>query len=66
MKMAKTTTIRATLKITPKIKDTYYSFEYSEERQVMDDDNVEQEKNKLWDDVYNTVANQINSTIEDA
>lgn len=64
--MAKTTTIRAELKITPKIKDTYYSFCYSEERQVMDEDNVEQEKNKLWDDVYNTVANQINSTIEDA
>ena len=64
--MAKTTTIRAELKITPQIKGTYYSFCYSEERQVMDDDNVEQEKNKLWDDVYNTVANQINSTIEDA
>lgn len=64
--MAKTTKIEASLKITPKIKDTYYSFTYTEERQVMDDDNVEQEKNKLWDDVYNTVATQINSTIEDA
>ena len=62
--MAKTTTISATLKIAPQIKGTYYSFTYTEERQVLDGDNVAQEKDKLWDDVYNTVANQINSTIE--
>jgi hypothetical protein len=62
--MAKTTTIRASLKITPKIKDVYYSFEYMEERQINDGDDVEYEKNKLWDEVYDTVANQINQTTE--
>lgn len=61
--MAKTTTIRASLKITPKIKDVYYSFEYMEERQIQDGDDAEYEKDKLWDDVYNTVEEQISETV---
>ena len=62
--MAKTTRIEASLKITPQIKGTYYSFSYTEERQINDGDDVEYEKNKLWDEVYDTVANQINQTTE--
>ena len=39
--MAKTTTIRATSRISTKIKDTFYTFEYCEERQIEEGDDVE-------------------------
>lgn len=55
-------TIKASVRIAPKIKDTYYSIEYSEERELIGDEqlNIEDERNALFDDVYNTVVQQIN------
>lgn len=62
----KTTLIRASVKITPKIRDTYYSFEYSEERSVdeSEQDNIEELRDKLFDDCYNEVAFQIQEIME--
>lgn len=64
--MAKTTTIHASVKITPKINDRFYSFEYGEERTVDENDNLEQERIDLFDTCYNEVANQINETIKNS
>ena len=63
--MAQTTTIHASIKMTPKIKDIYMSIEYMEERILQAGENVEEEKNKLFDDVYNTVVEQINLATKD-
>ena len=63
--MAQTTTIHASIKMTPKIKDMYMSIEYMEERVLQAGENVEEEKNKLFDDVYNTVVEQINLATKD-
>ena len=63
--MAQTTTIHASIKMTPKIKDMYMSIEYMEERILQAGENVEEEKNNLFDDVYNTVVEQINLATKD-
>ena len=63
--MAQTTTIHASIKMTPKIKDMYMSIEYMEERILQAGENVEEEKNKMFDDVYNTVVEQINLATKD-
>lgn len=62
MRMTETTTIRASVKITPKINDVFYSFEYAEERTVKAGADLEKERDALFDDCYNTVANQIKIT----
>lgn len=61
----KTTTIRASVKISPKIRDTYYSLEYSEERSIdeTEQENIVELRKQLFDDCYNEVAEQINSII---
>ena len=64
MKMAKTTTIRATSRISTKIKDTFYTFEYCEERQIEDGDDVAVEREKLWDVCNAEVDNQVEETLE--
>ena len=61
--MAKTTTIRATSRISTKIKDTFYTFEYCEERQIEEGDNVEEEREKLWDVCNAEVDNQVADTL---
>lgn len=57
--MAKTTTIKATSRVAMKIKDNFYTVEYTEERSLEDGDNVETERKDLWDTVNNEVDNQI-------
>ena len=57
--MAKTTTIKATSRISTKIKDTFYTFEYCEERQIEDGDDVVAEREKLWDTCNTEVDNQV-------
>lgn len=57
--MAKTTTIKATSRVAMKIKDNFYTVEYTEERSLEDRDNVEDERKALWDTVNNEVDNQI-------
>ena len=62
--MAKTTTIRATSRISTKIHDTYYTFEYCEERQIEDGDDVANEREKLWEVCNAEVDNQVAETLE--
>ena len=62
--MAKTTTIRATSRISTKIRDTFYTFEYCEERQIEDGDDLEEERAKLWEICNAEVDNQIEETLE--
>lgn len=62
--MAKTTTIRATSRISTKIKDTFYTFEYCEERQIEDGDDVVAEREKLWDTCNSEVDNQVEETLK--
>ena len=57
--MATTTLIRASVQISPKIRDTFYSLEYCEERSLADGEDVETERKKLFGDCYNEVASQI-------
>lgn len=62
--MAKTTTIKATSRVAMKIKDNFYTVEYTEERSLEDGDNVETERKALWDTVNNEVDNQIEEIYE--
>ena len=62
--MAKTTTIRATSRISTKIKDTFYTFEYCEERQIEDGDDVANEREKLWETCNTEVDNQVEETLK--
>ena len=61
--MAKTTTIRATSRISTKVRDTYYTFEYCEERQIEDGDDLEAERDKLWEVCNAEVDNQVEETL---
>lgn len=60
----KTTTIRATSRISTKIKDTFYTFEYCEERQIEESDDVAVEREKLWETCNTEVDNQVSSVFE--
>lgn len=57
--MAKTTTIRATSRISAKIRETFYTFEYCEERQIEEGDDLEEERARLWETCNEEVDNQV-------
>ena len=61
-----TTQIRATSRVSAKIGDDFYTLEFSEERTIPDVEGVdlEQERNKLWDDVNYSVDIQLQDTIK--
>lgn len=61
-----TTQIKATSRASVKIKDNYYTVEYSEDRTIPDIEgvNIEEERKILWDDVNNEVDNQIEDIIK--
>ena len=63
---AKTTRIVATSRASIKIKENFYTIEYSEERSVPDveDVDIEAEKKILWDSANATVDDQIQSIVE--
>ena len=63
---AKTTKIVATSRAAIKIKDSYYTVEYSEERSIPDIEDVDlaQERKILWDEVNAVVDDQCASIIE--
>lgn len=44
----KITTIKAISRASVKIKDSFYTVEYGEERTLDDTDNVDEEREKLW------------------
>lgn len=58
--------ISATSRASVKIKDSYYTLEYSEERIIPDIEgvNIEKERLELWNTVNNEVDNQIQETID--
>lgn len=58
---AKVNVIRATSRASVKIRDNYFTVEYSEERVIPDDNTVDIEKERalLWDTVNAECDNQI-------
>ena len=55
----KITAIRATSRASVKIKDSFYTVEYCEERSIDPEDNVEEERTKLWNTCNGEVDNQL-------
>lgn len=64
---AKTTTIKATSKISTKIHDNFYTFEYSEERSVPDSNSVNLtiERENLWNAVNDECYKQIEAIYDE-
>ena len=62
---AKIATIKAISRASIKIKDSFYTFEYGEERLIPDTDDVdiEAERALLWRDANTEVDNQIEETL---
>ena len=63
---ARTTQIRATSRASVKIKESYYTVEYTEERTIPDTEgvNLEEERKLLWNDVNDEVDGQIEDIIK--
>lgn len=61
-----TTQIKATSRASVKVRDNYYTVEYSEERTIPDVEgvNLEEEKRILWDCVNGEVDAQIEDIIK--
>ena len=62
--MAKTTTIRATSRASVKIKDSFYTVEWCEERTIEPNDNIEEERASLWETCNTEVDNQIEDILK--
>lgn len=60
MKISK---IQATSRISTKIKDTFYTFEYTEERVLEDGDIAEKERADLWETCHKEVDKQVEDVI---
>lgn len=63
---AKISTIKATSRASVKVRDNYYTVEYSEERVLPENKkcDIEQERELLWDTVNNVVDKQIEDIIK--
>ena len=59
----KTSKIQTTSRISTKIMDTFYTFEYSEERLIEDGDEVEEVREDLWETCNAEVDNQVQDVI---
>ncbi len=64
MSIGKTTIIRATSRCSVKIKDSFYTVEFCEERQIPEDANLKEERNALWDTVNTEVDLQIEEILK--
>ena len=60
----KVSSIRATSRCACKIKDNFYTVEYTEERTLDDGDDIEKERADLWNTVNSEVDNQIEEIFE--
>lgn len=64
---AKVIKILGTSKATVQIKNNYYSFSYSEERELPEDQSrvdIEKERELLWETLNSEVDNQINEIMK--
>lgn len=67
---AVTTSIQAHSRISVKLNDTFYTFEFMEERQfpidLMDEGTIDfaKEKELLWDEVHAQVDKQVQDVVE--
>lgn len=67
---AVTTSIQAHSRISVKLNDTFYTFEFMEERQfpidLMDESTIDfaKEKELLWDEVHAQVDKQVQDVVE--
>lgn len=64
MSKAVTTSIKASSRASIKVGDNYYTIEYTEERSVPEDCNIDEERTYLWETVNGEVDNQIQDIIE--
>ena len=64
MELARTTTIRATNRMSLKIKDNYFTVEWCEER-VLPEDTTEEELKKARSDLWNTCVQECENQCED-
>lgn len=61
---AKVNKICATSRVTVKMKDNYYSMEYTEERLVPEDCDIELERSLLWETVNLEVDRQAEDVLK--
>lgn len=54
-------TIKAASRASVKVADSFYTIEYCEERSIDPNDNIEEERTKLWD----TCNGEVDAQIED-
>ena len=57
--MAKTTSIRATYRMSTKVNNDFFTVEYTEERAVENEENLEEAREALWDTVITEIEDQI-------
>ena len=62
--MAKIVSIKASSRASINIDKSYYTVEYCEERSIDPDDNIEEERTKLWDTCNGEVDNQIEDILK--
>ena len=62
--MSKTTAIKASSRASVKVGDSFYTIEWTEERSIEPNDNVEEERKKLWDTCNGEVDEQIAEILE--
>lgn len=61
--VAKTKTIKATSRVSLKIRDNFYTIEASEEREIPDNPDVDM--NLEWSDLWTSVNNVVDEQAED-
>lgn len=64
---AKVVTISGTSKATVQVNNNYYSFSYSEERQLPENDKdvcIERERELLWDTLNSEVDRQVEQIVQ--
>ena len=59
----KITTIKAISRASVKIKDSFYTVEYGEERSLDDTDNIDEEREKLWIACNNEIDKQLEDIV---
>ncbi len=60
----KTTVIKATSRVSTKLKDNFYTFEYGEERSIEEGDDIEQAREELWATCNEEVDKQVEEIVE--